>query len=99
MKFSSIKTDNDGCHLRQWDAAKFFERIRTDVNNHLIQRLRLETMPERVRHYRRYDDIPQALAAVELRRQTNDASGSLPAHQSYGSALPHQFFGQHGARG
>ena len=75
MKFSTIKTDRRGEHLRQWDATKFFERIQTDTPNRLIQKLRHETTPDRVRQFRCYDEVPQVVAAAELCRQTNGATG------------------------
>ena len=75
MKFSTLKTDKQGEHLRLWDSAKFFERIQTDASRNLIGSLRLETTPDRIRQYRRYAEIPQVAAAVELYRQANGATG------------------------
>ena len=75
MKFSTIKTDKRGEHLKQWEAGKFFERIRTDANDDIITSLRMETTPERVMHFRRYGEIPRVHAAVELCRQKNGAIG------------------------
>ena len=75
MKFSSVKTDKGGQHLRNLEAAKFYERIRTDANNFLIGFLRDEAPAERPERYRRYKEIPQILAAVELCKQPNGALG------------------------
>lgn len=75
MKFTSIKTDNNGLHLKGWEAEKFFNRIRTDANNYLVSFFRKEASPERPEHFRRYKEIPHIYAAVELRKQSNGALG------------------------
>ena len=75
MKLSTIKTDNKGEHLNQWELTKFIERIQKDANNNLIGTLREETTPNNPEHYRRYNEIPRVYAAAELYRQQNGALG------------------------
>ena len=75
MKFSTIRTDSKGTHLKGWEAGKFFERIRTDANGSIISSFRAEASHERPERFRRYREIPRVCAAVELRRQTNGALG------------------------
>ena len=76
MKFSSIKTDQQGAKtLKQYDVADFVARIREDRNKYLISDFRANYRPSRVHLYRRYHEIPHIYAAVELCRQTNGAIG------------------------
>jgi len=76
MKFSSIKTGKDGAvHLHHYTVEQFMKRIQTDANNFLIGFLRSEVSPERVTAFRRYHEIPQISAPVELCRQDNGALG------------------------
>ena len=54
MKFSSIRKEKNGLvRLHHFEAAKFFERIRTDANHFLIGYLRDEN-PDHPERYRRY---------------------------------------------
>ena len=73
MKFSTIKTDRTGEHLRQWELAKFIERIRRDANNNLIGMFRGYLRPDEPESFRHYGEIPRVFAAVELCRQKNGA--------------------------
>ena len=76
MKFSSIKTEKNGTiRLHQFEAAKFFERIRTDANHFIISFLRSDVTPDHPEHYRRYNEVPQISATIELSRQQNGALG------------------------
>ena len=75
MKFSSIRTEKNGLvRLHHFEAAKFFERIRTDANHFIIGYLRDEN-PDRPERYRRYGELPHICVPVELKRQENDALG------------------------
>ena len=62
-------------HLRPYTIEQFVKRIQTDANHFLISSLRLEVSPERVKNFRRYREIPQICAPVELCRQSNGALG------------------------
>lgn len=73
MKFSTIKTDRTGEHLRQWEFAKFIERIQRDANNNLIGMFRDYSRPDEPESFRHYGEIPRVFAAVELCRQKNGA--------------------------
>lgn len=76
MKISSVKNGRQGrLYLKAYDVEAFVRRIREDRNNALISDYRRNYRPNHPSRYRRYEEIPQIYAAMELQRQPNGAMG------------------------
>lgn len=76
MKITSLKKDRQGLlHLKTYDVEAFIRRIREDLNGMIITDFRMHHRPNNPTAYRRYNEIPEICAALEMCRQPNGAMG------------------------